>query len=193
MKRKKIIKTKVIACLAICTMISNAYLPNLSAVYAATDEEQESVVTEGQTYGSIASTFSDENMAQAVANMLAAGDIHHEITQEDIDTATNWSAGFINQKISSIEGIEIFENLAALDISVNNIHDIHCLAGLKALKTLNLAYNNIHSLDGIAEATNLTILNARGNQITDISVLKNIGSYIDITEQTIVLEEEEVS
>ena len=107
---------------------------------------------------SIAETFPDPNMAQAVANKIAGGNIDHQITQTDINLAVQWR--FQERNISSIEGIEHFINLMDLDFDSNQLSTIpDSIGSLTKLTDLSLVHNELVNLpDSIGNLTNLAYL-----------------------------------
>lgn len=139
----------------------------------------------------IAQHFPDANMAQAVADNIAGGDINTVLTQNLID---NVQYLYLNEKgIQDITGITIFSNLAGLNVYGNqittipdNISDLSNLntlylggnqivnlpndiSNLPSLQTLDLGNNQLTSLpENIANLSNLNNLRLDGNQFTEL-------------------------
>ena len=79
----------------------------------------------------------------------------------------------IDEGISSIDGIQLFENLKTLSLWENGIDDLAPLEGLTGLIWLELGNNDIRDLDPIANLTALERLGLSSNRVSDIEVLSN--------------------
>ena len=87
-----------------------------------------------------------------------------------------------NRGLTTIKGIEIFENLTVLDISNNNLKDISALKDSSSLLLLDIS-NNMN-IRGWENLTNISTLIACNCGITDISPLKNFTKLytLDLSE-----------
>lgn len=88
-----------------------------------------------------------------------------------------YSLDLSNSNISSIEGLEIFNNLSYIDLSNNNITDITALSKLTSLNSINLSNNNIKDVTPLSNIIkNIYNLDLSNNKIKDVSDLSNTGS-----------------
>lgn len=143
---------------------------------------QENTVTkEIVAYGlgdSIASTFQDPNMAQAIADQLSNGDTSHVLTETDLQTTYLNLSG---KNIQDISGIGIFQNLTQLNIEGNQISTLPDeLFHLPSLSYLTANNNNISQLpDSIGDCTLLNTLWIGNNPLSTLpSSMQNLNSLI---------------
>ena len=88
----------------------------------------------------IAETFPDVNLAQAVADSLAGGNINAILTQDMIDNCTQ--LGATSQGVEDLTGIDKLSNLEALYIYYNQLRTIpDSFVNLTKLQTLYLSDN----------------------------------------------------
>ena len=132
----------------------------------------------------IAQTFPDPNMAQAVAGQVAGGNVNAIITQSMVNSTT--SLYLPDNNISDITGIDTFSNLTWLALWSNQITSLpDSIGNLSNLGYLGLNTNKITVLpDSIVNLTNLYALVLDSNQLTSIPT--NIGNmtgleYLDLT------------
>ena len=76
--------------------------------------------------------------------------------------------------LTSLDGIENFDNLILLDLSENSISNLNPLANLTTLNELLLEQNQISDLSPISTLPNLTYLDADNNLINDISIITDM-------------------
>ena len=133
--------------------------------------------------------FEDENLYNQIVVQLEGlidehDDTNHSIkmTQENIDQVTSLSiyASSYDEKITSIAGIENFNNLTELELCEHKITDISALSGLKKLTSLSLSQNQITDISALNNLTELTLLALTDNQIENISALGNLTKLIDL-------------
>ena len=114
--------------------------------------------------------FADANFQQAIRAQIdkPVGDIF------PADVQTIKTLHFGQMKIESISGIEHFTALQELDLTGNNISDVHNLASLTNLTSLSLAENNISDISSLKELVHLESLEVRDNYyLSDMSVVSN--------------------
>ncbi|KAL2643139.1 hypothetical protein R1flu_010726 [Riccia fluitans] len=77
-----------------------------------------------------------------------------------------------DNKLSSLEGIEILKRLKVLDLSFNELkgNGFEALANCKALQQLYLAGNQITSLSGLPQLPNLEFLSVAQNKIKSLAM-----------------------
>lgn len=99
------------------------------------------------------------------------------ITKNAISSIINLDLS--NKNLSSIDGIEIFNNVSNLNLSYNNIKDITPITKLKNVSTINLSNNNIKDVSALS---NLNLknyyvnLDLSDNNIKDITPLSNLNA-----------------
>ncbi|MFA6843079.1 MAG: leucine-rich repeat domain-containing protein, partial [Bacilli bacterium] len=93
------------------------------------------------------------------------------------------------KKISSIKGIEYFENLTSIDLTGNSIVDLAQLTNFPNLTSLILAYNQITDISALSLLDNLERLDLRENQISDISPIQYLTniSILDVSSNAPIL------
>lgn len=126
----------------------------------------------------IAQTFPDPIMAQAVADNIASGNISTIIDQTMIDQT--FSLNLSNRQINNIEGISVFSNLNALYLDRNNLSNIPIeIETLDYLTFIVLDFNNFSSIPTeITDLTNLRVLSMGSNNLSDISL--NISNLTNL-------------
>ncbi len=94
--------------------------------------------------------------------------------------------------ITALEGLnKIGTEEGSLDLSYNNISDIHVLSVMKNLSALDLSHNKISDITVLGSLTNLSDLSLSYNGIVDISSLsklKNMGNdfgWLDLSHNNI--------
>lgn len=79
---------------------------------------------------------------------------------------------FENMNITSIKGIEYFQNIEGLSLENTSISNISYLESLKRLKYLDLSNNNIADLSSISLMDDIITLDLSFNHISDIEPLR---------------------
>lgn len=124
--------------------------------------------------------FEDENLYNLLKNdALKKGVISYDdenLTLTCINSNVIKELNFSNQSISSLTGIENFENLEYLYLGNNNITDISNLSTLTNLSLLILYMNQIEDASELSNLTNLWYLDIAYNEISDLSFLENLDS-----------------
>lgn len=88
-----------------------------------------------------------------------------------------------NKNISSIDGLEIFDNLYDINLSKNNIIDISPLSKMKTLSNIDLSNNKIKDITPLVSINKLYTLDLSGNNVGDVSCLAKKGEQnIDIVD-----------
>ncbi|MEW6755152.1 MAG: leucine-rich repeat domain-containing protein [Candidatus Latescibacterota bacterium] len=77
--------------------------------------------------------------------------------------------------IGYLAGLELLPQLVDVDLSGNDIEDLHGLEGATALEALDLSDNLIHDAGPLAGLVHLVDLDLSGNQIQDVSPLTGLG------------------
>ncbi|MBV1709970.1 MAG: leucine-rich repeat protein [Erysipelothrix sp.] len=114
----------------------------------------------------------DTNLESTVREMIRKPT--GEIMKSDVSEIESLASSFGG--ISSIDGLEHFENLKYLILNDNRIASIAPLAKLTKLKQLVLSGNLfIDDLAPLKKLQNLTILKLSNNSVTDITPLKNLN------------------
>jgi hypothetical protein len=85
-----------------------------------------------------------------------------------------------NSGITSIEGIQAFENLVSLDISGNKISDLQPLQRMIRLESLDVRDNNITTLEPLAQLRALTSLSVRGNKVESLEPIGNLTNLLSL-------------
>jgi len=93
----------------------------------------------------------------------------------------------IDEGISSLDGIHLFENLKTLSLWENAIDDLAPLEELTQLVWLELGNNKIQDLSPIANLTDLERLGLSSNRVSDIEVLSNFSKmkWLNLDDNTI--------
>lgn len=82
---------------------------------------------------------------------------------------------YLNMKgFDTMEGLEEYINVKALNADNNNITAIECLGRMSELRSLHLASNRIQQIDGLGGNPQLRQLNLSGNALTRISGLNHL-------------------
>lgn len=125
----------------------------------------------GGVGSTIAQTFPDENMAQAVADTISKGEgVGYVITQSDITNVTTFNDGFNGKNIKSIEGIQYFINLQTLSLKDNSITSLPSnFSNLVDLTYLSLENNKLTVCpNSFNSLINLEILRLSDNKLTSL-------------------------
>ena len=117
--------------------------------------------------------FEDPNLKFEILKIIGKSE-DEIISQQDVQKIKNLDLSAKN--ISSLEGIQYFENLGMLKLSDNHISDLSPLVALKKIDFLLLNNNRITDITPLSELKALTLLNISDNQITDISPLENLAN-----------------
>lgn len=127
----------------------------------------------------IAETFPDVNLAQAVADEAASGDVNAVLSQGMIDNLLILDAS--NRNIVNLTGIDKLTSLTNLDLHNNRITSLpDSIGSLSGLTELHLYSNQLTSLpDSIGNLTSLIGLYLFNNQIT--SLPNTIGNLSSLT------------
>lgn len=83
-----------------------------------------------------------------------------------------------NSGLTSIKGIEVFDNISEIDLSNNNISYISELKELNNLYSLDLSYNKIEDVSVLKNHNNLRILNLENN--VDVKGYGKISTLYDL-------------
>lgn len=124
--------------------------------------------TQAAVGDSIAATFPDANLANAVAFQVAGGNINAILTQPMVDLLTTLNINA--QGVSDLTGIDALTALTELSAGNNQITSIPAnIGGLTNLTSIYLQNNQLTSVpDTIGNLTNLVDLYLNGNQISTI-------------------------
>ena len=108
------------------------------------------------------------------------------ITKEDMLRLTHLAAE--RRQIIHLTGLEHATNLERLGLVVNEITDIHPLAGLVRLEHLHLRNNKIADISPLANLTRLSILRLQNNRIVDVAPLAKLRrlNHLDLYGNLIV-------
>ncbi|MBP2098484.1 leucine-rich repeat domain-containing protein [Enterococcus rivorum] len=119
----------------------------------------------GQT---IAESFTDPKLAQAIAAILAGGEVHAVLTQAMVNSTTTLNLS--SKNLQDLTGIELFTNLETLNVRNNQLtslpESISSLVGLQALYLDNNQLTNLPST--IGSLVNLEQLSVSSNQLTGL-------------------------
>lgn len=128
---------------------------------------------------SIADTFPDTNLANAIANEIASGDVNTILTQAMIDNV--FSLDLNGKNISDLTGIGNFTNLTDLYLGNNNLTSLPIEIGkLVNLQYLSIPFNPITNLPKeIGQLSNLQRLDIIFNSLT--SLPSEIGDLSQLT------------
>ncbi|MFV0498495.1 MAG: InlB B-repeat-containing protein [Bacilli bacterium] len=123
--------------------------------------------------------FPDPNMASAVADVIANGDVNAVIDQELVDNTQDLILR--DSSITDITGISVFSELDILDLSNNDLKTLPESVGeLKELQLLTLFNNNSLATlpESIGELTELKTLKIMGGDL--VSVPESIGNLSEL-------------
>jgi len=121
--------------------------------------------------------FEDENLANAIRNLLGKT-VSEAVYDDEVYGISILDLSSLN--ISSVKGLEYFENLNILDISGNNITDLSPLSNLYRLEELDASNNRISELPkDLSRLYNIYHLDLSNNKITDISPLATLASEME--------------
>lgn len=112
----------------------------------------------------------DISLEQLVRELTGLDD--QELTADVLKGITYLDAQ--GRGITSLEGIQMFENLQELNLQDNAIEDISALASLTQLRILDLRNNNVTDVSSLANLRSIEDLDLRGNAIEDISPLSSL-------------------
>lgn len=132
----------------------------------------------------LANWMPDVNLQKAVANQLGVS--IEQLSKEQLKQLAK--VRFVNQQITSIQGLEYAENLCELNLQNNQIEDLSPLSQLHQLTSLNLHDNHIANADALKTCTTFTSLNLSTNQLTDTAFLSNMKQL-----QTLSLNENQLT
>jgi internalin A len=111
--------------------------------------------------------FNDRNLDLAVRNQIGKKD--GVLTDNDLKNIRRLIG--VGYEISSLQGIELLENLIEIDLSENNIEDLTPLEPLKSLQILKLKNNNIDDITSLIYLDQLNIVDLSFNEIKTIEAL----------------------
>ena len=160
-----------------------------------TKEELESIEMIEARYRDIESLEGIENCINLKSLNLGSNKI------EDITALINLtkleSLFLVDNSIIDISSIGTLKNLKLLQISHNKISDISALGGLSNLSRLYIEHNEIVDIKPLVKLKNLEEVSLKENRVNDIScleelIIRNPSLYMDITNQSIVLESENI-
>lgn len=85
-------------------------------------------------------------------------------------------------EIDQLDGVELCKYVKILDLSGNNISDIHNLKDLGCLEELDLSYNQVGIIDELMKLKNLRILDLSNNFVDDLAPLFYLNrlEYINV-------------
>ena len=147
------------------------FLSNVSMVLANEVKEPVSPMTVGKTIGA---TFPDTNLASAVADQVAGGNVNAVLTQDMVNSCLFLYA--VGKDIQNLTGIDVLVNLQYLFLSSNEITSLpDSIGNISALQELDLSYNQLNSLpDSLTNITGLRELSLSYNQLS--SLPENLGN-----------------
>jgi internalin A len=91
------------------------------------------------------------------------------LTEKDLKTISNLDASGLS--MTSLQGINLLENLVSLDISNNQITDLSPLQALNQLSILMASDNDLIDLQPLVYLENLEILDLKNNKISNVGPL----------------------
>lgn len=119
--------------------------------------------------------------AQPADKPIAYRRMTPEILLETCKERNMWAQPHLNTQLylnmkgfDTMEGLEEYINVKALNADNNNITAIECLGRMSELKSLHLSCNRIQQIDGLGGNLQLRQLNLSGNALTRISGLKHL-------------------
>ncbi len=139
--------------------------------------------------GLIKLEFEDEEFVKCLTSKFSSGiaiveELEIWATQEEIEAVTQIEATGYN--ITSIEGIEYFENLYSINLRNNKIIDFSPLNNLENISFLELSYTDITSeqLNSLDCLENVQFLGLRNNNIDNLEFVEKmqnewIALYLD--------------
>ena len=116
--------------------------------------------------------FPDPNFEKVIR--LALEQPEGDILKDDLKSLVRLDAGFPEDTIRDITGIEYCENLLTVDLSGSRVKDLGSLSKLKYLEELYLRYSDVDNLEQISKCENLEILHLKENNIADISPITKL-------------------
>jgi tetratricopeptide (TPR) repeat protein len=126
--------------------------------------------------GALAQT---ENTADNASGSAAVGATTVEIAGKSYPTdSTELILRDCDLTDKDLEKLSAFTRLERLDISGNNITDIHAIADIPTLKRFYAANNAIVDISPLASLRSLAYVGLRGNRITDADALFSLDSLI---------------
>lgn len=145
-------------------------------------------------------TFKDKVLANRLSKQLhlgsnpielSNGEYQLAMSEERINRISNLNLSSTEEdqeNITSVKGLEVFQNLNNLNLNNNKVGDIQEITDkLKNLKSLSLKNNELTNIDSIGKLTNLMNLDLSCNYIEDVSPLKNLTNL-----QTLILNNNEI-
>jgi internalin A len=141
----------------------------------------------------LADVFPDPALARCVAAELGEGETTAKVSRSDLGqvlsltcNGDDGAAGLVPDaggpevldafRMQSLQGVELLENLASLDLRNNRISDLTPLTGLARLGQLTLTNNEVGDLAPLATLPVLGDLGLSGNRITDLGPLSGVSS-----------------
>ena len=148
----------------------------------------------GQSAGSctigvstFAQCFPDINFARAVAaSQYRSAKVTDVLTQDFVDKTTELSPAWwhysddtgeyssYKQRVTSLQGIQVFKNLTRLYAYETDITDITPLAGLTKLEMLSISKTKVSDLSAVAGLKNLTDLEIYEDPVTSIAPVAHL-------------------
>ncbi len=126
--------------------------------------------------------WKDKNFESAVRKALFKP--NSDIYTSDASRVTKL---YLGKKVTNMEDLVYFKNLASLYIESGKITDINFLKDLTKLKSLYIADNNISDISVLSGLTELEELIMSNNRISDISVFSGLTSleYVNLSDNMI--------
>ncbi|QDV64280.1 Internalin-A precursor [Crateriforma conspicua] len=123
----------------------------------------------------VKSIFADEALEDAVRREVFAKRYNDEpITASDVAKISRVVG--IDQKITSLEGLQHCKELMLIDLRDNAISDLSPIANLKRLQSVSLSDNKIRDIGPLKDLTSMQYLDLSGNKIADLSPVANMSN-----------------
>ena len=137
---------------------------------------------------SIGNSAIKQYLEERFGHLLIEKDGKKYVTQILLDNITELDLS--NRNITSLAGIDIFQNVYYLDLSDNSISDITPIKNMKSLGHLDLSNNNISNISSLPNSNlpNLSYIDLKNNKLGNVSSLANLptknlyGLLIDLSE-----------
>ncbi|EZH64249.1 hypothetical protein DH09_00495 (plasmid) [Bacillaceae bacterium JMAK1] len=120
--------------------------------------------------------FPDPRLAEAISDHMGI-DVDEDVSYEELQNYRGNSLNILNlsnRGIQDITGIDVFQNVAGLNLSRNTIQDVSSFEReWKQLRNLNLSNNNVSSIEPLVNGSfpELHTLHLNRNSIQDLSLL----------------------